>query len=97
MDREGPDPLVRLTIRLTPGAAGDRVDGVDERGALRVRVRAAPVDGAANEELVAFLSKLFVVARKSVRILAGESSRSKIVEIEGINESAVHDVVNTSR
>jgi hypothetical protein len=60
--------------------------------ALRIRLSAPPVDGAANDELVKFLAHVFAVARRDVRILAGESSRSKIVEIEGITERAVHDV-----
>jgi uncharacterized protein (TIGR00251 family) len=62
--------------------------------ALKIRLAAPPVDGAANDELVAFLSNIFAVARKSVRILAGETSRSKLIEIEGITERAVHDVMS---
>jgi uncharacterized protein YggU (UPF0235/DUF167 family) len=45
---------------------------------------------------VEFFSSLFAVGRRAVRILAGTHSRSKIVEIEGINEGAVHDLVDTT-
>jgi uncharacterized protein (TIGR00251 family) len=62
--------------------------------ALKVRLAAPPVDGAANEALVEFFSSLFAVGRRAVRILAGAHSRSKIVEIEGINERAVHALLN---
>ena len=65
--------------------------------ALKVRLNAPPVDGAANEALVKFLAEIFAVARRDVRILAGESSRSKIVEIDGITARAVEDVARTGR
>ena len=84
---------VRFSVRVQPRAARSEVAG--EYGeALRIRLAAPPVDGAANDELVSFLSNLFAVARKSVRILAGETARSKLVEIEGITERAVRDVVS---
>jgi len=86
------DGRVRFAVRVQPRASATEIAGV-HGDAVKIRLTAPPVDGAANEELVAFLSKVFVVARKSVRILAGESSRSKIVEIEGITERAVHDAV----
>jgi uncharacterized protein YggU (UPF0235/DUF167 family) len=54
------------------------------------------VDGAANDALVEFLAGIFAVARRDVRILAGESSRSKVVEIHGITERAVRDVAATA-
>ena len=60
--------------------------------ALKIRLSAPPVDGAANAALVEFLADVFAVGRRDVRILAGETSRSKIVEIEGITERAVHDI-----
>jgi uncharacterized protein (TIGR00251 family) len=88
------DGRVRFAVRVQPRASNNEIAGV-HGDALKIRLTAPPVDGAANEELVAFLSKFFVVGRKSVRILAGESSRSKIVEIEGITERAVHDAVFT--
>lgn len=62
--------------------------------ALKIRLSAPPVDGAANEELVELLSRTFAVPRRSVRILAGAHSRSKIVEIEGITDGDVEAVVD---
>jgi uncharacterized protein (TIGR00251 family) len=60
--------------------------------ALKIQLSAPPVDGAANDALVKFLSDIFAVPRSSIMILAGESSRSKLVEIAGITERTVHDV-----
>jgi uncharacterized protein (TIGR00251 family) len=64
--------------------------------ALKVRLSAPPVDGAANEELVLFLASIFAVPRRSVRILAGETSRSKLVEIDGVTARAVIAVAQTT-
>jgi len=82
---------VRFTVRVQPRASRTEVSGI-HGDALKIRLSAPPVDGAANAALIEFLSQLFAVPRRAVMILAGESSRVKIVEIEGITERAVHDV-----
>jgi uncharacterized protein len=82
---------VRFAVRVQPRASKTEVAGL-HGDALKIRLSAPPVDGAANAALIEFLSKLFSVPRRAVMILAGESSRSKIVEIEGITERAVLDV-----
>lgn len=86
---------VRFGVRLQPRASSTGLGGV-YGDALKIRVTAPPVDGAANDALVEFLAKTFAVGRHAVRILAGESSRSKIVEIEGITERVVHDLAERS-
>ena len=52
--------------------------------AVKVRVAAAPVDGAANEELVRFLAERLGVPRSAIAIAAGDTSRRKRVLIEGV-------------
>jgi uncharacterized protein (TIGR00251 family) len=82
---------VRFSVRVQPRASRSEIAGV-YGDALKVRLSAPPVDGAANNALIEFLAHVFAVGRRDVRILAGEISRSKIVEIEGITERTVHDV-----
>jgi uncharacterized protein (TIGR00251 family) len=84
---------VRFSVRVQPRASKSELAG-EYGAALRIRLAAPPVDGTANDELVSFLSNTFAVARKSVRILAGETARSKLIEIEGITERAVRDIVS---
>ncbi len=72
----------RLAVRLTPRGGADRVDGVGEDGALRIRVAAPPVDGAANEALCRLLARELGIARGGVRLVAGEGARRKVVEVE---------------
>ncbi|MEX1022967.1 MAG: DUF167 domain-containing protein [Dehalococcoidia bacterium] len=81
-------PRARITVRLTPRAAREGITG-ERDGAILVRVTAPPVDGAANEALVRLLAKRLRVARGAVRIVSGEAARSKIIEVEGLDEAGV--------
>jgi len=78
----------RLTVRLTPRASRDEVAG-EREGVLLVRVTAPPVDGAANEALVRLLAKTLRVPKGAVRIVSGETSRTKIVEVAGLDDGAL--------
>ena len=64
--------------------------------AIKIRLSSPPVDGAANDELVIFLAEIFAVPRRAVRILAGETSRSKLIEIDGVTAQAVHDIARAT-
>jgi uncharacterized protein (TIGR00251 family) len=86
---------VRFSVHVQPRAATSAVVGV-HGDALKVRVAAPPVDGAANDALVKFFTEIFAVRRRDVRIVAGETSRSKIVEIDGITERAVRNLAEGS-
>ena len=79
---------VRFAVRLTPRAAADRVDGVID-GVLRVRVGAPAVEGAANNALVKLLSDELGVARRDVRIVAGASSRQKLVVVDHLDADTI--------
>ncbi len=56
---------------------------------LKVRLAAPPVDGAANEALVALLADELDVARRSIRIVSGMASRSKVIEVDGIEPDLI--------
>lgn len=82
-----------IRVRVQPRASRTEVAG--RRGdELRIRVKAPPVDGAANEELVRFLARAAGVPRSAVRILRGRRARSKTVEIEGAPEGALDRLVD---
>lgn len=82
------DGRVRFSVRIQPRASSDSIAGI-HGNALKIRLTAPPVNGAANEHLVIFLADIFAVPRRAIKILAGESSRSKIIEIEGVTERDV--------
>jgi uncharacterized protein (TIGR00251 family) len=62
-------------------------------GALRVRLKASPVGGAANEELIRILAKTFNVPRTAVEIVSGHSSKRKSVSIGGTTKDLVPTLV----
>jgi uncharacterized protein (TIGR00251 family) len=72
---------VIFSVHVVPRASRSEVAGLHD-GALRIRVAAPPVDGAANRELVKFLAKKLRVARAAVELVSGSNSRNKIIRIE---------------
>ncbi len=73
----------RFTVRLTPRGGADRIEGVVD-GVLRVRVAAAPVEGAANAALVRLLAGELDVPRTNVRLAAGATGRLKRIVVDGL-------------
>jgi uncharacterized protein (TIGR00251 family) len=65
------------------------VDGA-YAGALKVRVTAPPVDGAANAALIELLAEQLDVAKRAVSIVGGAGSRTKLVEVQGVDAACVH-------
>jgi len=78
----------RFAVRLTPRAADERVNGVVD-GILRVRVGAPAVGGAANQALIRLLAEELGIARSDVRIVAGATSRQKLIVVDGTLPEAI--------
>jgi len=75
---------VDLDVRVTPRAGRTGFAGMRE-DVLLVRLAAAPVDGAANDELVALIAKALHIPKRDITILSGERARSKRIRIAGID------------
>ena len=83
---------VWFTLHVQPRAS--RTELACRHGdALKVRIAAPPVDGAANAELVRFLAELLGVARSAVEIVSGESGRRKVVTVRGVGVNAARQVL----
>jgi uncharacterized protein (TIGR00251 family) len=80
---DGPDG-VRLTLKVQPRAKRNEI-GVLEGDALKIKVTAPPVDSAANEAVIKMAAKRLGVAKGAIRILRGQTSRSKLVEVSGMS------------
>jgi len=79
---------VSFPVRVQPRASKDEIAGVIE-GALKIRLQAPAVENRANEALVEFLAHLLKTPKSAVRILGGERSRTKRVEIRGVTKQQV--------
>lgn len=90
---------VTLVVRLTPRGGRDGADGWardgDGRPYLKVRVSSPPVEGAANAALVAFVAKTLKIPRSAVRLAAGETSRLKRLELDGVDAADLARVFGT--
>ena len=76
---QGADLLLHILVQ--PKAAKDQVIG-PHGGELKVRITAPPVDGAANQGLIKFFSKVFKVPKSHIAIVSGESSRHKCIRVQ---------------
>jgi uncharacterized protein (TIGR00251 family) len=71
-----------FAVRVAPRASKTASAG-EHDGALKVRVAAPPVEGAANAELTRFLSKRLGVPQRAVEIVGGHASKTKVLRVEG--------------
>jgi len=85
---------VTLSIRIQPRASKNGIVTM-ESGGLKIRLTAPPVDGAANEALVKFLSGTLSIPKSHVEIVSGHTSRDKIVRIMGISDAEVKRLLNS--
>lgn len=81
------DGHVRIAIRAKPRAKQEGIDASDTE--LVVRVRAPPVDGAANERVIEVMAGVLAIAKRNVAIVRGESAAHKELEVRGLSRADV--------
>ena len=74
---------VRFSVHVQPRARRNEIAGL-HGVAVHVRVTAPPAEGAANQALIALLAKRLSVPKSAIRLVAGVSSRDKVIEVQGI-------------
>jgi uncharacterized protein (TIGR00251 family) len=79
---------VTLTVHVVPRASRNEVVGI-HGDALRIRLKAPPVEGAANAALVAFLAEALGLPQRQVEVLSGHASRRKRVAVTGLGKAEV--------
>src|ERR1700691_3248349 len=77
-----------LAVRVPPRASRDAIEG-EHGGALKVRLTAPPVDDRANRSLRRLLARRLKVSLSAVRIVAGETSRTKRVTVSGVTRDQI--------
>ena len=87
---------VRFAVRVQPRSSRSAVEGV-HGDALKVRLTAPPVEGAANDALLSLLSEELGVPRRAIRIVAGETGRNKIIEVDGMVAEAVERLASRAK
>jgi uncharacterized protein (TIGR00251 family) len=79
---------VELDVRVIPRAKKSSLGGVRD-GAVLIRIAAPPVENAANDALITFLSDILQVPRRAIRIASGERARHKRVAVDGLGPDLV--------
>jgi uncharacterized protein len=85
---------ITFEVRVIPRASRNAIEG-EYQGALKVRLTAPPVDDRANDALIRLLAERLNVSRSAVRIVAGEKSRTKRVEITGVHRGQIIEMLNS--
>ena len=83
---------IEFDVRVVPRASKSEVVG-EHDGALKLRIAAPPVDGAANSEVIKLLAKCFSVSKTNVEIVSGQTSKSKRVRITGLSLSDLNEAI----
>lgn len=82
----------RVTVKVHPRAKRTAITGrLGE--AYKLDLKAPPVEGKANEECVRFFAELTGVARSQIRILSGLANRNKVVDVEGIEQEKLEQLL----
>jgi len=81
-----------FAVRVVPRASRSEIVG-EHNGALRIRIAAPPVSGAANRELVRILAKTFKLPQNAVEILSGANSKSKTVRVRGADAATLEQLI----
>jgi len=79
---------VIIDVRVIPRAKKTELAGTRD-GAILIRVAAPPIDGAANDAVIAFLAERLGIAKRQVRIVSGQTGRHKRLEISGVDAADV--------
>ncbi len=75
---------ITLKIKVEPRSSGKGIAG-SIGDIVKIKLHAPPVGGAANEELIEVLSEELGIKKRAIKIISGQSSRNKVIEIEGID------------
>ena len=86
------DRGLTFAVRIVPRASRSEIAG-EHNGALRIRIAAPPVEGAANRELIRLLAKSFRLPQNAVEIISGAASKSKIVHIAGADSARLEQMI----
>jgi uncharacterized protein (TIGR00251 family) len=81
-------PAVRLEVYIQPRASKTELAGLHD-GVIKIRIAAPPVENAANRALIDFIAQHLGIAKRSVRVVSGGTSRRKVLEIDGVSAELV--------
>lgn len=79
----------KIMVHVIPRSKRTRIDGLMQNGVVKVRVSSPPIEGAANDELIAFISDVLGVRKGALRITSGHKGRDKVLAVDGMDQDTV--------
>lgn len=79
---------ISFAVAASPRASKSAIIGVHDK-ALKIKLAAPPIDGAANKKLIAYFSKMLKITKSNITIISGESSKRKRVRITGVDKATL--------
>jgi uncharacterized protein (TIGR00251 family) len=83
-----------LAVRVIPRAGRNQIAELMDDGRVKIRLAAAPVDGEANQQLIRFLSEVLQVPRSAIEIVAGLTSRDKLVTVLSLDAETLQQRIS---
>jgi hypothetical protein len=85
---------MRLDVYIQPRASITELAGM-HGDRIKIRIAAPPVEGAANDALIEFVARRLGIAKGRVRLISGKSSRTKSLEIDGVDSSRISSALGS--
>jgi uncharacterized protein len=82
-----------LHIRVTPGAKKNEIIRLDDNHVIHLKIKAPPVEGKANQEVLNYLHDLFSIRISQLELIRGEKSREKQIKVDGITETDANTIL----
>jgi len=83
---------LNILVQIQPKSSRNEIVGIHD-GRLKIKIKAPPVDGKANESLIEFLAKTFKISKSNIEILKGHTSKLKTIKLLGVNENTYRFVI----
>ena len=82
-----------LTCRVIPNKPESKIAGKSENGTYRIEIKAPPIEGKANRELIRTISKLLGLSKSQVIIIKGLNSKNKLIRIDSMDKARILDIL----
>lgn len=82
---------VTITIYVVPRSSKSEIVGI-YNDCLKIKLKAAPIDNAANEELINFLAEKLKIQKKNIGIISGTRQKKKVVSVTGCDTNDIHNL-----
>lgn len=84
---------VYLSIRAVPGSKRSQVVGFMDDGSLKIKIKAKPIEGKANKEIIKLLADILKINENDLEITSGQTSRRKIIKIDNKPSNLINEIL----